>query len=420
MRAAAIAPHDRDHLDVLDGLRGLAIVLVVITHSFITGFRPAIVAGPFAIGIEPMVLAGSLGVELFFFISGFVLFAPYARAMCGERSVPTLRHFIDRRFIKIVPSYYLALFITGFLFFIPPDVEIERTKQLFLHATFLHPFWHESIFAIVSAFWSLGIEVQFYVVFPLVAAAMRRKPYLTFAALLAIGEGYRIWLQVTGANTDFFYVCQLPAQIDLFGLGMVCAYLYVVLRDRARTPRVRSVATAIAVAALAFGAWLLDDFAHVTKTLRVEDHQSWQNDHRLVVSITIAALALGSIFAIDAWRRFIANPVLVWLSGISYNLYLWHDAILVQCSKTGFPCSGVSNPWQTTANWDIGFFWTYVGISIAVAWTISIAIERPLLALGTRGIWRIASVRIRSLVPTRRARRTERGRAEVPRGTIGK
>jgi hypothetical protein len=219
---------------------------------------------------------------------------------------------------------------------ISPDVEIERTKQLVVHATFLHPFWHESIFAIVSAFWSLGIEVQFYVVFPLVAAAMRRKPYLTFAALLTIGEGYRIWLQVTGASTDFFSasVGFRRRSTRRSGHG-VCV-------SRRRLARSRANAT------LAIGAWLLDDFAHVTKTLRVEDHHSWQNDPRL-----------------DFRNRRVAtlhrNPVLVWLSGISYNLYLWHDAILVQCSKTGFPCSGVSNPWQTTADWDIGFFCTVRG-----------------------------------------------------------
>ncbi len=375
-----------DHLAVLDGLRGLAIVLVVITHSFITGYRPAAALGPVSIGLEPLVLAGSLGVELFFFISGFVLFVPYARAACGERSVPTLRHFIDRRFIKIVPSYYLTLGIAAFLLFVPADVEAARVPQLISHTLFAHTFWHESIFAFVSAFWSLGIEVQFYVLFPAIAAAMRRWPIPTYLTLLAIGEAYRIWLQVSAHNHDFYWVCQLPGQIDLFGLGMLAAYGYTRFRTHANVTRVRAYGTAGAVAAFAFGIWLLDDFSHVTKTLRVEDHQSWQNDHRLIVAFTIAALALGSLFAADWWRSLVANPLLVWLSGISYNLYLWHDAIIVQCSKTGFPCSGIPNPWQTQTHWDITFFWTYVGISVAVAWTITVAFERPLLALGTRGV----------------------------------
>jgi len=376
-----------EHLAVLDGLRGLAIVLVVITHSFITGYRPAAGLGPFSIGLEPVVLAGSLGVELFFFISGFVLFTPYARAARGERAVPTLGHFIDRRFIKIVPSYYLALGIAAFLLFLPGDVEAARVPQLVSHAVFAHTFWHESIFAFVSAFWSLGIEVQFYVLFPALAAAMRRWPIPAYLAMLAVGESYRIWLQVSTHNQDFFWVCQLPGQIDLFGLGMLAAHGYTRLQKHAADARVRTYGTALAVAAFASGTWLLDDFSRVTKTLRVEDHQSWQNDHRLVVSFTIGALALGSLFAAAWWRNLIANPLLVWLSGISYNLYLWHDAILVQCSKTGFPCSGIPNPWQTQPHWDRTFFWTYVGISVFVAWTVTVAFERPLLALGTRGVF---------------------------------
>ena len=379
------ASRSSEHLAVLDGLRGLAIVLVVITHSFVTEYRPAVSFGPIAFGLEPVVLAGSLGVELFFFISGFVLFLPYAGAMCGERPLPSLGHFIDRRFIKIVPSYYLAVVVTAFFFFLPAEVEGRRFGEIVRHLTFAHSFWRESIFALVSAFWSLAIEVQFYAIFPALAALMRRWPLATYVAMLAIGEGFRIWLTATQRNQDFYWVCQLPAQLDLFGLGMICALAFVRNRVRLGEPRIARAATAVAVAALAFGTWLLDDFSHVTKTGSVADHQSWQSDHRLVVSLTIAALALGSLFAVPAWRRIVANPVLVWLSGISYNLYLWHEAILTQCLNTGFPCAGIPAPWNVDPNWKTHFFWAYAGISIVVATVVTYGFERPLLRMGTRG-----------------------------------
>ncbi|GAC1568060.1 MAG: hypothetical protein NVS2B3_09640 [Vulcanimicrobiaceae bacterium] len=386
MPATAPARSNGDHLAVLDGLRGLAIVMVVLTHSYLTDYRPALALGPVAIGIEPLVLAGSLGVELFFFISGFVLFAPYARAMCGERPFPTLAHFVERRFLKIVPSYYLALGVVAALFYLPPDVAAARWPQLLAHALFAHTFWHDTMFALVSSFWSLGVEVQFYVVFPAIAAAMRRRPLATYLALLVIGESYRLWLARTAQNRDFFWVSQLPGQIDLFALGMLCAYGYVRYRERIATPRARTFATVVACGAFALGARLVDDFAHVTKTMGVEDHQSWQNDHRLIVSLAIAALALGSLGAHAWWRGLLANPALVWLSGISYNLYLWHDAILVQCSQTGFPCAGTPTPWQTQPHWSVDYFFAYVGISVALAWALTVAFERPLLACETRGI----------------------------------
>jgi peptidoglycan/LPS O-acetylase OafA/YrhL len=381
------ADPSRAHLAVLDGLRGLAIVLVVATHSFLTGYRPALSLGPLAIGFEPLVLAGSLGVELFFFISGFVLFLPYARAMRGEGPQPTLAHFIDRRFIKIVPSYYVALFAAAFLFFVPPEVEARRSLELLRHATFTYAFWNESMYSFVSAFWSLGVEVQFYVLFPAIAALMRRRPVSTYVALLVIGEGYRLWLQATGRNQLFYYVCLLPAQIDLFGLGMLSAYAFVRFRHRLREPNVERSATALAVAALGFGTWLLIDFSHVTKTMPPPDHQSWQSDHRLIVAITIAALTLGSLFALPAWRALVANPLLLWLSTISYNLYLWHEAVLVQCEHTGFPCSGIPNPWQVDRHWDVTYFVTYVGISLLFAVVMTYGFERPLLRLGSRGAY---------------------------------
>ena len=397
------ADPSRAHLAVLDGLRGLAIVLVVITHSFVTNYRPALSYGSFAIGLEPMVLAGSLGVELFFFISGFVLFLPYARAMRGESKMPTLAHFIDRRFIKIVPSYYVALFVAAFLFFLPPEIEARRSIELLRHATFTHAFWNESMFSIVSAFWSLGIEVQFYVLFPALAALMRRWPLPTFGALLLIGEGFRIWLHVTNLNQLFYYVCLLPAQIDLFGLGMLCAYAFVRFRHRLRQPRIERSATALAIAALAFGIWLLDDFSHVTKTMSTNDHQSWQCDHRLIVEFTIAALTMGSLFALPWWRAVVANPLLLWLSTISYNLYLWHEAVLVQCGHTGFPCAGISNPWQVDRHWEFHYFVTYVGVSLVIAIFMTYGVERPLLRLGTRGAFEAYVMRPLHALQNRRA-----------------
>ena len=115
---------------VLDGLRGLAIALVVLSHSGQTGYRPELDIGRASIALFPLVVAGSLGVEMFFFLSGFVLFLPYARAMVGEGETPTIGHFIDRRFIKIVPSYYLALLATAY-FFLQPSRASRRFQDRF-------------------------------------------------------------------------------------------------------------------------------------------------------------------------------------------------------------------------------------------------------------------------------------------------
>jgi peptidoglycan/LPS O-acetylase OafA/YrhL len=366
-------------------MRGFAILLVLLTHSFLTGFRPSTSFGRVEVGLEPVVLGGSLGVELFFFISGFVLFAPHARSVVLGTSLPTLGRFVDRRFIKIVPSYTLAVLVSFYLFTQPANVRGAPFEQIVSHLTFTHSFSSNTMFSIDSAFWSLAPEVQFYVLFPALAFLMRLQPFAVYAAALATGEGFRLWLHATGKHGNFFYVSQLPAQIDLFVLGMLCAYLFVKYSSPGESPRRYWPATLIAVGATALGVWLIDDFAYWTANFTPDVHQAWQNDHRLIVSWTIAAFGLGSLFAFPLWRRLVANPPLAWLSVISYNLYLWHEPIVSQCAITGFPCALDAKPWSTSPNWHVQYFVMYVGLSLALASLATYMLERPLLRLGTRG-----------------------------------
>ena len=81
---------------MLDGLRGLAIALVVWYHAWL-------VSGQGLAGINFVAEAGFLGVDLFFFISGFCIFYPYARSMRDGRPAPTKRRFFSRRALKILP-----------------------------------------------------------------------------------------------------------------------------------------------------------------------------------------------------------------------------------------------------------------------------------------------------------------------------
>jgi peptidoglycan/LPS O-acetylase OafA/YrhL len=115
-------------------------------------------------------------------------------------------------------------------------------------------------------------------------------------------------------------------------------------------------------------------------------HQAWHNGHRLIFGATFAVLALASIFAQAWWRAIVGNPLFMWLSVISYNLYLWNCTIVVQCATTGFPCSGNAAPWSLGGDWGSRFFWSYIAISIAIAALVTYGIERPLLRLGTRGL----------------------------------
>jgi peptidoglycan/LPS O-acetylase OafA/YrhL len=315
--------------------------------------------GNVVIGTEPFTAGGSLGVEMFFYLSGFVLFLPYARAMLEGTAFPTLGHFIDRRAIKIIPSFYLVVLISGLLLYQPASAIDDIPREIFRHLAFVHPFWHESLYSISSPLWSLGIEVQFYVLFPAIAACMRRWPMVTFGFLVAIGESFRIWLASTGYNNDIYWVPQLPGQIDLFALGMISAYGYTRFRVYRLDRRVSAAATMVAIVSLSIGMAMVKNLYDVTVAFGTGAHFAWHSDHRLVFGAVMAALTLSSLFALPIWRSIIANPVLIWFSVISYNLYLWHVPIKEQCAQTGFPCSRMPAPWSVESNWGLHYFWAY-------------------------------------------------------------
>jgi peptidoglycan/LPS O-acetylase OafA/YrhL len=345
-----------ERLDVLDGLRGFAILLVVWYHAWLVSGQPF---GALSFLGE----AGFLGVELFFFVSGFCLFHPYARAARDGRADPPVARFFLRRAQKIVPSYLLALLVFASLYpdrlGAPPDA----LMQIFTHLTFLHTLNQATFGAISGPLWTIGIEVQFYCIFPLIAPAFRRNPWLTYVALLAVAETYRVTIGASDLGSSFWWINQLPAFLDIFGAGMLAAHGVVAWRTRAAgAPR---FATAASLAACALAVAGLALTASVYRAGSDTGHD-WLNAHRIAIGPLCALIAVSTTFAAARWRGFVAMPPLAFLSTISYNLYLWHLEITVWVQRAGL------SPFLTFATAAAG--------SLAVATAITYLLERPILA----------------------------------------
>ncbi|MGH7683534.1 MAG: acyltransferase family protein [Vulcanimicrobiaceae bacterium] len=365
---------------MLDGLRGLAISLVVWYHAWlVSGFSVGVV--------NFMAEAGFLGVDLFFFISGFCLFYPYARARYNGLPMPATRRFFMRRAAKIVPSYLLALTIFAAVYrdrFVSPQ---DAAVQIASHLSFFHTLNPATFGGISGPLWTVGIEAQFYFVFPLVCAAFSRSPFVTYLGMLAIGEGYRFGIAAAHLDSTFWAFNQLPAYLGIFGAGMLAAHLVVGLRHKA-TAQDREWFTLVAFGALVLAIAGLAQVTNIYRNAGIEACYAWVNAHRVAFGPLCLVIGVASTLAIRPWRAIVGMRPLVFLSVISYNLYLWNLEIVFWLRSAGL------SPAES--------FWLSIPASLAVATAVTYVLERPILqasaprAMAPAAATRPAAVPVRS------------------------
>jgi peptidoglycan/LPS O-acetylase OafA/YrhL len=343
------------HLDAIDGLRGLAIALVVAYHTWLVyGYA----AGALSEG-------GFLGVEMFFALSGFCMFYPFARARVFGTPAPTWTTYGYRRAIKIVPSYVIAL--TAFALLYEHRDGLQQTVLAYAaHLLFLHPFFANEFQSISGPLWTIGIEVQFYFLFPLMCGFFLRRPVLAALAVGGVAAGYRMLVTAIDPNPGFFPSDQVIAFLDLFASGMLAAYAVAWIRARPAHPALGAAATTVALVAAAAAAYGIDAFTHSSAMTDQNAFFLWQMHSRTAIAALLFVLVTATTLALPRFRRVVANPVSTFLALISYNLYLWHLEIFALFARLQIP-----------------FAWALLA-AIGVAAAVTYLIERPLLALRRR------------------------------------
>lgn len=217
-----------------DFLRGWSAILVFFHHAAILGGGPQFFAGQL----------GSEAVNAFMMASGFLIYyqALSSKIYQGFTTKTGIFNFYIRRFFRIAPTYYLALTIA--LIFSEPLGEFRLTIQEILnsratdmsryfienkslnaltHVTFLFGILPKFSFSNPLPDWSLGLEMQFYLLFPLFFVAMR-KHFL--AGLLGFGILMKLLVMATG-YVDFIFPMPsfLPLKFHCFAVGMILAQL---------------------------------------------------------------------------------------------------------------------------------------------------------------------------------------------------
>jgi peptidoglycan/LPS O-acetylase OafA/YrhL len=313
--SAAIASVPRGHVPELDGLRGIAILLVLIHH-----FWPK--HGALAdYGALPAM--GWVGVDLFFVISGFLI----TGILLDTRDDKAYyRNFYARRALRILPLYYL--FVFGIFVLYPLsfthgfDLTAFRREArsplwyLFYVSNFptavvgAQPFW------MLHPLWSLAIEEQFYIVFPLLVAVLRpRHLAILLGSLLVLSPMFRLVGYLLQPENWYLQFEATPARVDVLAWGCLLA-LELRRGNRWLTPRVAAVALG-AAALLLLGTAAITGLPHTGYFAQVWSYS--------VVALAWAALVLWTVLHRGAPAT--AGLRLRWLrhlGKICYGLYLLH------------------------------------------------------------------------------------------------
>ena len=220
------------HVAEIDGLRMLAIGVVVVGH--ILAFAAPMTARVAGLAPDRDPLRwirgeGPSGVMLFFAISGFVLMLPFARAAQAGDAPPSVRDYYRRRLTRLEPPYLLTLVA---LFGLLILLDGWAAGDLGGHLLAGLPYTHVMIFGIRNPInpvtWSLEVEVQFYLLMPLLAwGLLRMRPTTRRVALLAVVVAMPIAQQLTDVFATPRLGMSLIGSLQFFAIGIWAADLFV-------------------------------------------------------------------------------------------------------------------------------------------------------------------------------------------------
>ncbi len=327
----------------LTAARGVAALWVFVYHVWLS-VGPQKLLVPFAgttLDLTPLASAGWAGVDVFYVLSGFLLWGVFDDYASRRTDAIRVARFAERRALRILPPFYAQVALLAVLGLATHWVEPPTWTTLALHATLTHGLSYEHHQAVNNVWWTLSTEAQFYVALPLLAMAVRRYGWPTvLAGGLAAMLAYRIAAFAAFRDAPViervWALEQFPGRIDQFLAGMFASHLARakdgaarrIRDDLARSNTSRVLLACVGPAVLVALAYLLhlDDFF-----LRYWDGHAWLYAWHLVAGIAVAtslyAIAVRTGGATGApmaapWR------VLAALGVVSYSFYLWHELLL--------------------------------------------------------------------------------------------
>ena len=373
----------------IEGLRGVAVLWVILFHYLLV--RDPTLADPWNAAINArhalrvIVGNGYLGVDLFFLITGFLLVLTWARHAAAGLPPPSARDFYVRRVRRIVPAYYVQLYLL-FVLFIPllRTFDYWRYDIAFLsynvlaHGLFLHyttPLSSASL-GVNGPLWSLSLEFQYYLLLPFLAPVMVRAPLRGAGALAGIAIAWH-WLarndlaplvqaemhlgarwHLDEGTIRHLLLTQLPGYLAHFAAGILVGLGWFRLSTRPARPLESGAWLAVSLACLALLYWLY-----------VLGGGAWFGEASWFVTVVAFALVMFGLVSRNARlaRVLLANRPLAFVGKVSYSAYLYHMPLLMLWNKY---YTAAGNPWSLPL---------YLACVLAVSWVSWRFVEQPFI-----------------------------------------
>lgn len=285
----------------LTGIRGFAILLVVAFHLNL-----------------PLALGGPVGVTVFFVLSGYLITSLLIRETARTNTID-LRDFYARRVRRLFPALLAAVVLVLVVAIAAGQVGSVASDSV-LALTYASN-WARATgdgMGMWNHAWSLGIEEQFYLLWPIGFIALRRYAaptswrFIAVLLALAVGSGVlRLVLLVNGASGDRVYFgSDTRAEAILAGCALACL---VARPDGVAVPRWIGPVSIVALAGLA-----AFDFGP----------ELWPGALYSLVAVASCGLIVAAMQPGRQWLGLSSAP-LVWLGERSYSLYIWHVPVIL-------------------------------------------------------------------------------------------
>lgn len=329
---------ERPRFPTLDAYRGIGMTMVLLAHvGFATGFDDRHVLGRYVSRLE-------IAVPMFFVLSGFLLFWPYAKAILGAAPLPSTIRFLRSRALRILPAWWFALVGTSLLW---GPGQMRGVGDWLANALLLPQFGVDVPYRITQA-WSIGVEASFYVLLPVIAAGIaavtrggtpRDRLVVTLSTLglvWGVGQVFRGIVLMAKPSWDSRSLLWLPMYLDFFALGMCAACISVYTSHWSQTDlfdrltRRPWLCWSLAAALVLLVAQM--DPPEVPFGLNGAEYFPRQFAYGIASVMWLAPGFFGDQGK-GLLRRVLASRPLVWAGAISLSFYLWHLDLIEQVKR---------------------------------------------------------------------------------------